>query len=83
MSTHYLAVFVSYSSSHNREYDICLLCIAPLENESRLGDDEHINIIEAVLDLYINSLNSACKLVWSTVRVKKSSSNKNCIPLVV
>ncbi len=81
-STHYLGVFATFPSRATSVYEMRLLTVSPLADESRLDTDEHIEYLTYILHLYSGSWSNVICLVGDNVQTNKSISTKLQISLV-
>ena len=79
---HYLAIYVSYSDNSANGFQQKLLKWPPLDNESCLDADEHIQILTYILKVYGKSWHNVFCVIGDNVAVNKTISTKLKIPLV-
>ena len=80
--THYLCVFAKFPSRKNRGYESRLLALSPLEDETSLSADEHIEFLSYVLGLYTKSWENIVCLIADNVNTNKSISTKTKKPMI-
>lgn len=81
-STHYLAVFASFPTDNSVGFDTRLLTVSPMNDESKLDEDEYIEFMSYVLGLYQKSLENVICMIGDIVSVNSSISTKTGVPLV-
>lgn len=79
-STHYVAIFATYTK--NGIHEEPLLAMAPLVNEEQLGAEQHIEFMNATLHLYSKSMNNVVVLIGDNCSTNKKISNDTNIPLI-
>jgi hypothetical protein len=79
-STHYVALIASYLTPEGHKES--LLAIAPLLNEETLGATQHIEFMQATLELYGKNLGNVVAFIGDNCSTNKKISNDTGIPLV-
>ena len=81
-STHYLAVFASFSSTNNYGHETRLLSVSTMGDECNLRSAEHYEFLTYILNLYKKSWSNVVALIGDNVNTNKSLANRTGIPLV-
>ena len=81
-TSHYLAVFASFPAPNKRGYEMRLLTMSPMGDESRLDAEEHYQFISFTLSLYNKSWKNVCCLIGDNVSTNKCLSTKAKVPFI-
>eukprot|EP00171_Calliarthron_tuberculosum_P001888 IDg1888t1 len=81
-STHFLAVFASYSNIEPGECSVRLLAFSPFEDESTFNADNHVKFFEYVLQLYERTWDNVVCLIGDNCATNKAIANNVEIPFI-
>lgn len=70
-STHYVAVYATYSSSNDCGYERVLLSFAPMGEEETLTASEHVEYLEFVLSVFDKDMGNVSALVGDNCSTNK------------
>ena len=79
-STHYVGIMASFSKDQCHE--IALLAFSLLLDETTLGANQHIELLNETLQLYFNSTDNVVALIVDNCEVNKSTAVKMKKPLI-
>lgn len=75
-TTHFIAVFATFSSSNELGYDSVLLGFGPFENETSLGTSELYKYLSFTLSIYKKTWDNVTAVVGDNCSVNKSLANR-------
>lgn len=80
--THYLGVFATYPSENSVGYERVLLTFSPLQDESSLKAEEHLEFMDYILGLYEKSWDNVVALVGDNCGTNRKTARIVNKPLV-
>ena len=81
-SNHYTAIYATYPTQNAVEYEIKLSTLSPLNDESTLDANEHIEFITFILDVYGKDMSNDWAMIRDNISVNKSVSTKLNMSLI-
>lgn len=81
--THFLELFASFPADNAYGYELRLLSFSPLEDESTLGAEEHINFITYVLSIFGKKWSNVLCLIVDNCSTNKAIADRSSVPLIV
>ena len=81
-STHYIALFVTFTNDETRKVEKILLAFSPFQRETSLNADAHIEFIEFVKSVFGKSLDNIVAIIADNCSVNRSISTKLCIGFI-